>query len=131
VVGLAFLLTRGGVERFPNRRKRVSYLGLNPSEHCSGGPQRLGWISQQGNSLLRWLLVEAAQTAARLDPQLRRAYYRLKFRRASGVAKVAIAPRLAVRLYWMLRQQIDYAQLVGMSASPASAVVWPGAGSME
>jgi transposase len=129
VVGLAFVLTLGPVERFPNSRKLVSYLGLNPSEHSSGGRQHLGSISKQGNHLLRWLLVEAAQTAARLDPELRRGYYRLKFRRASGVAKVAIARRLAVRLYWMLRQRIDYTQLVRMSGSPSSGVVSLGAGS--
>jgi transposase len=123
VVGLAFALTLGPVERFPNSRQLVSYLGLNPREHSSGGRQRLGAISKQGSTLLRWLLVEAAQTAARYDPQLRRVYQRLKFRRVSGVAKVAIARRLAVRLYWMLRAQLDYAQLVRMSGSPSSAVV--------
>lgn len=122
VVGLAFVLTLGPVSRFANSRKLVSYLGLNPSEHSSGGRQRLGAISKQGNSMLRWLLVEAAQTAARFDPELRRTYQRLKFRRASGVAKVAIARKLAVRLYWMLRQPMDYAQLVRMSGSPSSAV---------
>ena len=129
VVGLALVLTLGPVERFPNSRKLVSYLGLNPREHSSGGRQRLGAISKQGNSMMRWLLVEAAQTAARLDPELRRAYQRLKFRRVSGVAKVAIARRLAVRLYWMLRARVDYAQLVRMSGSPSSAVVPPPAGS--
>ena len=125
VVGLAFALTLGPVERFANSRRLVSYLGLNPREHSSGGRQRLGAISKQGNTLLRWLLVEAAQTAARYDPELRRTYQRLKFRRVSGVAKVAIARRLAVRLYWMLRAQVDYAQLVRMSGSPRSAVVPP------
>jgi len=129
VVSLAFVLTLGPVERFPNSRKLVSYLGLNPSEHSSGGRQRLGAISKQGNTMLRWLLVEAAQTAAWRDPELRRAYQRLKFRRASGVAKVAIARRLAVRLYWMLRTRVDYAQLVRMSGSPSSAVVPEAAGS--
>lgn len=125
VVGLAFVLTLGSVDRFPNSRKLVSYLGLNPREHSSGGRQRLGAISKQGNSMMRWLLVQAAQTAAQYDPELRRAYQRLKFRRVSGVAKVAIARRLAVRLYWMLRAQVDYAQLVRMSGSPSSAVVPP------
>jgi hypothetical protein len=48
--------------------------------------------------------VEAAQTAARIDPELRRVYQRLKYRRGSGVAKVAIARKLAVRLYWTLRE---------------------------
>jgi transposase len=123
VTGLAFVLTVGPVSRFPNSRKLVSYLGLNPRENSSGGRQRLGAISKQGNSMLRWLLVEAAQTAARLDPELHRTYQRLKFRRPSGVAKVALARRLAVRLYWMLRAQADYAQLVRMSGSPSSAVV--------
>jgi transposase len=128
VVGLAFVLTLGPVERFANSRKVVSYLGLNPREHSSGGHQRLGAISKQGNTMMRWLLVEAAQTAARLDPELRRAYQRLKFRRVSGVAKVAIARRLAVRLYWMLRRRVNYAQLVRTSGSPSSAVVPQGAG---
>ncbi len=129
LTGLALVLTLGPVERFPNSRKLVSYLGLNPREHSSGGRQRLGAISKQGNSLLRWLLVEAAQTAARFDPELRRVYHRLKFRRPSGVAKVAIARRLAVRLYWMLRRRVNYAQLVRMSGSPSSAVVPLQAGS--
>ncbi len=119
VTGLAFVLTVGPVSRFRNSRKLVSYLGLNASEHSTGGRQRLGAISKQGNRMMRWLLVEAAQTAVRLDPELRRAYQRLKFRRVSGVAKVAMARRLAVRLYWMLRAQADYAQLVRMSGSPS------------
>lgn len=123
VVSLAFVLTLGPVGRFPNSRKLVSYLGLNPGEHSSGGRQRLGPISKQGNSMLRWLLVEAGQTAARFDPELRRGYRRLKFRHASGVAKVAIARRLAVRLYWMLRSPCDYAHLVRMPGSPSSGVV--------
>jgi transposase len=129
VVGLAFVLTVGPVERFPNSRKLVSYWGLNPREHSSGGRQRLGAISKQGNTMMRWLLVEAAQTAAPLDPQLRRTYQRLKNKRVSGVAKVAIARRLAIRLYWMLRTRHNYAQLVCMSGSPSSAVVPPPAGS--
>jgi transposase len=129
VVALATVLTLGPVERFPNSRKLVSYLGLNPREHSSGGHQRLGAISKQGNSVLRWLLVQAAQTAARYDPELRRTYQRLKNRKASGVAKVAVARRLAVRLFWMLRTRHNYAQQVRMSGSPSSAVVPASAGS--
>jgi transposase len=122
------VLTLGPVERFANSRKLVSYLGLNPLEDSSGGRQRLGAITKQGNSLLRWLLVEAGHTAARGDPELGRLYKRLKFRRASGTAKVAVARRLAVRLYWMLRQHLNYTQLVCLSGSPSSAVVPPQAG---
>jgi len=129
VVALAFVLTVGPIERFAHSRKLVSYWGLNPREHSSGGRQRLGSISKQGNTMMRWLLIEAAQTAARFDPQLRRTYQRLKSRRNSGVAKVAVARRLAVRLYWMLRTGHNYAQLVPMSGSPSGAVVLPAAGS--
>jgi transposase len=104
VTSLAFVLMVGPVERFRRSRELVSYVGLNPSEHSSGGKQRLGSISKQGNTLVRFLLVQAAQTASRRDEQLRRDYHRLVFRRGKGVAKVAIARKLAVRLYWMLRQ---------------------------
>src|ERR1039458_244056 len=104
IVGLAFALTVGPVERFANSRKLVSYVGLNPSEASSGGHQRLGHISKQGNEMLRWLLVEAGQSAAQHDPELRRKYQRIKFRRGANVAKVAMARQLAVRLYWKLRQ---------------------------
>ena len=103
VTALAFVLTLGPVERFANSRKVVSYLGLNPREDSSGGRQRLGHITKQGNLMLRWLLVEAGQSAAQHDPTLRRKYQRIKARRGANVAKVAMARQLAVRLYWALR----------------------------
>ena len=117
MVSLAFVLTVGPVGRFRNSRKLASYLGLNPRESSRGGRQHLGGISKQGSSMMRWLLVEGAHRAVVHDPELRRAYQRLKFRRVSGVAKVTTARRLAVRLYWMLRAQADYAQRVRMSAA--------------
>jgi transposase len=88
VTSLAFVLTLGPVVRFQKSKQLVSYLGLNPRESSSGGKQRLGSISKQGNSMMRFLLVEAAQAASRFDPRLRRDYQRLKFRRGSAVAKV-------------------------------------------
>jgi len=111
------------VERFERSKQVVSYLGLNPREHSSGGRQRLGAISKQGNPMMRSLLVEAGHTAARLDGELRQDYQRLKLRRGSGVAKVAIARKLAVRMYWMLRRQASYAQLVRMQGSPWATLV--------
>jgi transposase len=130
ITALAFVLTIGPVERFRHSKQVVSYLGLNPREHSSGGRQRLGAISKQGNTMLRWLLVEAGQTAARFDPELRRKYQRLKFRRGASVAKVAIARTLAVKLYWTLRHSAPEAQPVRMSGSPSSAVV-PTVGSRD
>jgi len=67
VTALMFVLTIGPVERFRRSKQVVSYLGLNPRESSSGGRQRLGAIRKQGNSMARYLLVEAAQTAARVQ----------------------------------------------------------------
>jgi transposase len=72
VTALAFTLTLGPAERFRRGKQVASYFGLIPSEHSSGGKQRLGHISKQGSSFVRGLLVEAAQSAVRHEPQLRR-----------------------------------------------------------
>jgi transposase len=72
VTALAFVLTLGDVYRFPRGKQVSSYLGLIPREHSSGGKQRMGGISKQGNRLLRFLLVEAANIAVRFDPELRK-----------------------------------------------------------
>jgi len=112
VTALAFALTVGPAERFRRGKQVASYFGLIPQEHSSGGKQRLGHISKQGSSFVRGLLVEAAQSAVRHEPQMRREYQRLSQRRCGALAKVAIARKLAVRLYWMLREDVDYAQLL-------------------
>jgi len=123
VTSLAFVLTLGPVGRFERSKQVVSYLGLNPREHSSGGRQRMGSISKQGNPMMRSLLVEAGHSAARLDTELKQDYQRLKLRRGNGVAKVAIARKLGVRMYWMLRSQASYAQLVRMQGSPWATLV--------
>jgi transposase len=123
VTSLAFTLLVGPVARFQRSKQLVSYLGLNPREHSSGGRQKLGSISKQGNPMMRGLLVEAGHTAARMDAELRQDYQRLKLRRGGSVAKVAIARKLAVRMYWMLRRQVNYAQLVRMQGSSRATLV--------
>jgi len=110
LTALGTVLVLGPVERFPDDRHLTSYLGLIPREDSSGGRQRFGHLTKQGNRLLRWLLVEAAGIASRYDPGLRRMYRRLAFRKGAAVAKVAVARKLAIRLYIMLRDGIDYAE---------------------
>jgi len=111
VTALAMVLTLGPAERFQNGRQVGSYFGLIPSEHSSGGRQRLGRISKQGSPFLRFLLVEAGQSAARYDAELGRFYRRLAMRKHRALAKVAVARKLATRLYLMLREDWNYAQL--------------------
>jgi transposase len=124
VTALAMVLTLGPAERFGSGKQVGSYFGLIPREDSSGGKQRLGKISKQGSSFLRFLLVEAGQTAARYDPQLKRFYRRLAVRKNRSVAKVAVARKLATRLYLMLREDWTYAQLCQavMQVSPSHSV---------
>ena len=125
VTALAMVLTLGPAERFGSAGEVASYLGLIPREHSSGGRQQFGRISKQGNPFLRFLLVEAGQSAVRYDAELGRFYRRLAARKHRALAKVAVARKLAMRLYWMLRNDWDYAQLCRavMQVSPSHSVV--------
>jgi transposase len=117
VTALAFVLTIGEVSRFRHSGQVASYVGLIPREHSSGGRQKLGSISKQGNRFLRTLLVEAAQSACRYDEGFRRQYQARCHHKAKGVAKVAAARKLAVRLYWMLRQNVGYPEIARIENS--------------
>lgn len=117
ITAMAFVLTMGDVSRFPRGRQVASYLGLIPREYSSGETQRLGSISKQGNRFLRMLLVEAAQGAVRCDPGFRNEYLHRCHRKAKGVAKVAAARKLAIRLYWMLRTNTGYPGVVRVESS--------------
>jgi transposase len=120
---LAYVLTMGDVSRFGRGKQVASYLGLIPREESSGGRQKLGAITKQGNRMLRSLLVEAAQIAVRYDPQFRQQYLHRCHQKPKGVAKVAAARKLAVRLYWMLRTHVGYPEIVRIESSPRVALV--------
>lgn len=117
VISLAFVLTVGTISRFERSRELVSYLGLNPSEDSSGVRRRLGSISKQGNSFVRLLLIQGAQTAVRGDEQLGRQYRRLAARKNKAIAKVMVARKLAVRMFWILKTQQPYSEPVRMRGS--------------
>jgi transposase len=111
LTALAFELVIGTPERFHCGKQVASYVGLVPTEESSGDRRRLGHISKQGNVLLRFLLVEAAQVTVRSQPEWRNKFFHLAMRRGRKIAKVAMARKLAVHLYWMWRQGHDYGQL--------------------
>ena len=112
LTALAFVLIIGEAKRFQCGKQVANYVGLVPLEDSSGNRRRLGHITKQGSSMLRFLLVEAAQVTVRSVPEWRRRYVHLMMRRGRKIAKVAMARRLAVCLYWMLRQGWDYEQSV-------------------
>ena len=111
LTALAFVLIIGEVDRFRCGKQVASYLGLVPLEESSGNRRRLGHITKQGSSMMRFLLVEAAQVTVRSLPEWRRKYLHLVLRRGRKIAKVAMARRLAVHLFWMMRKEWDYEQL--------------------
>jgi len=111
LTAMAFVLIVGEAERFSCGKQIASYLGLVPEEDSSGERRRLGHISKQGNSLLRFLLVEAAQVTVRGDGRWRNRFFHLAQRRGRKIAKVAMARKLAIRLYWMWRRGWNYEQL--------------------
>jgi transposase len=117
ITSLAFVLTMGDVNRFPRGKQVGSYLGLIPREHSSGGKQRTRSISKQGNRFMRTLLVEAAQSVVRYEPEFRKEYLHRCHRSEKGVAKVAAARKLAIRLYWMLRTNRGYPEVVRVESS--------------
>lgn len=113
LTALCFAHTLGEARRFANKRKVVAYLGLDPVEDSSAKRRRIGSISKRGSPLLRFLLGQAAQSAARRDAELKRIYREVSQRRGKPIAKVAIARHLAVRLFKMLRYKLSYAELTG------------------
>src|ERR1700685_313225 len=93
LTALAFVLIIGEAERFQCGKQIACYLGLVPSEESSGERRRLGHITKQGNSLLRFLLVEAAQVTVRSDPEWRRRYFHLALRRGRKIARGGMCRR--------------------------------------
>lgn len=112
LTALALRYTLLPISRFSTTRQATAYVGLDCMEDSSSERRRMGSISKAGSKLLRFLLNEAGQTAARRDPELQRFYKRLLHRRDKPKAKVAVARKLLVRSFIMLRDQIDYAEFV-------------------
>lgn len=108
VTALATEVFVGDPHRFATANQVASYIGMIPCEYSSGKRQRLGKLTKEGNSLLRYLWTEATLHAAVKDPELRRFYRRKLVQKGMGKARVATARKLGIRLWIMLRDQIDY-----------------------
>src|SRR4051812_39733027 len=110
IVAVTFLATIGDIHRFPDRRKLVGYLGLDPKVRQSGdAPATDGHISKQGSSAARHALVEASWSAVRPPGPLPAFSSRIRARRSHQVAITAAARKLACLFWAMLWRQQDYA----------------------
>ena len=121
LTALALVHTLCPVSRFANGRKVTAYVGLEPREDSSRERRRMGHISKAGSRVLRFLLVEAGNSAVRSDEALRRLYHRVLHRRDRARAKVAVARHVLVHAYVMLRDEIDYAEFRLRGANRRSA----------
>lgn len=109
ITALATEAILGDAARFADGKAVASYVGLIPSEFSSGGRrQRLGELTKQGSPMLRFLWCEAAGHAVRKDQQLKRFYRRKVAQKGFGKAKVAAGRKLGIRLWIMLRDNINY-----------------------
>jgi hypothetical protein len=110
IAAATFLAAVGNIERFPDRRKLVAYLGLDPKVRQSGdAPAAHGHISKQGAAAVRVALVEASCSAVRNPGPLRALYQRVRARCGHQVAITATARKLACLFWILLWRQQDYA----------------------
>ncbi len=106
---LALSCRVGRVERFPRAHSLANYWGLTPGCRNSGeNNQRLGSITKAGSSMARWLLAQVAYQALRKDGRLREWYKRIKRRRGSSIARVAVMRKLATIVWHMLTKKKTY-----------------------
>jgi transposase len=110
VTALATDVFVGDPARFLDGKALASYVGMIPREYSSGKRQRWGARSKQGNPFLRFLWCEAAAHAVRRDPDLPRFYRRKVVQKGFAKARVAAARKLGIRLWLMVRDQIDYTE---------------------
>ena len=108
ITALATEVFLGDPRRFADGKALASYAGIIPREYSSGDHQRLGGVTKQGSPLLRFFWGEAGAHAVRRDPELKRFYRRKLVQKGLGKARVAVARKLGIRLWIMLRDEIDY-----------------------
>jgi transposase len=121
ITALATEVFLGDPQRFADGKAVASYVGLIPREYSSGERQRLGALTKQGNPFLRFVWGEAGAHAARRDPELQRFYRRKLVQKGLGKARAAVARKLGIRLWIMLRDQIDYQEFCRRGQKQSSA----------
>jgi transposase len=98
----------GDFNRFTYRKAIGRYAGLNPRVFASGEKQRIGHIAKAGSRNLRWILQQAAWTAIRTDPNVKRIFLRIRKRSGSKAAAVAIARKMLTWMWYAVREGKKY-----------------------
>lgn len=98
----------GEIDRFPHRERLMSYPGIVPLTHSSGGITKHGRITREGSRWLRWAMVEAAIVHLRYDTSITRAYHRITERRGRRTARMSAARMLLEVCYFVLKHRRLY-----------------------
>ncbi len=101
----------GDVSRFRTYKQLCSYAGVTASVYQSGNTVRYGHITKQGNSLLRWILIQAVYKTIPKSPGMQSFHKRLLKRKGKKVAKIAATRKLLVYIYIMLTHKVRFEQL--------------------
>jgi len=104
----AIVAAIGDISRFETADKLAAYFGLVPSVHQSTDHAYHERITKQGNSNVRWLLVEVAHHAGRHPGPLGHQFTRLARKKGVPVARVAIARKLAILAWHLLTKNEPY-----------------------
>jgi transposase len=106
---LALAARIGPIERFPRPGSLANYWGLTPGCRNSGeATDRLGSITKQGSAMARFILGQMVLHVLRRDRSMKAWYSRIKKRRGSKIARVAVMRRLATILWHMLKHETAY-----------------------
>jgi transposase len=98
----------GDINRFPTDKGLACYAGLTQRQYQSAETRRTMGITKEGSSHMRWVLVQAAWIAIRFDPALREFYEKLKEKKNARVAVCAVARKLIVSAWHILKKQVPY-----------------------
>jgi transposase len=116
---LALASRIGDISRFATPRSLANYFGLTPHCRNSGNTkQRLGSITKEGSALVRFLLGQLVLHVLRRDAGLRAWYQRIKKRRGSKIARVAVMRRLAVVCWHMVKKREAYSLTAAGAKKP-------------
>lgn len=98
----------GPVNRFKNYKKIVSFAGLSSTVSQTGEKTHYGHINKDSNPFIRWVLIEAVPKAIKKDPKLRACYYKILIKKGQANAKIAVARKLLIAIYFMLKNREPY-----------------------
>ena len=92
-------------------KQAAAYLGLVPSLHQSGDVC-YSHITKAGDPVLRSILIQCARASIKSDKRLKEFYLRIKHKRGEKKAIIAVARKIVVYAYWILKKNVTYKELI-------------------